>query len=115
MLQIGGVQEIHRLQKMPQLRDTLFRACPIIIGLHRRQAGAADGQRLRLQGQFILRFMAHQDEPHLARQLARLEGTMRLGKLRRSVAADALLAELAAWTLQQERARHHRCDFRIVG
>ena len=89
-------------------------AGPLLFPLRVGQLGAADAERFGLQGHVILAIVPDQGQPRLARQLAGLNGTARLRKARRGIAADALAAILAARTLEHEIPRQHDRHLRLV-
>src|SRR5512143_1850656 len=71
---VGIVQEAEGLDQMPEAVDPGGVEIVARDALDFRQVGAGDGERLGLEGQFVRRVVSDDDEPRLARELARLEG-----------------------------------------
>src|SRR5271165_7647131 len=71
-----------------------------ILGLGNQ--GARDGEGLGLQGQLVLGALAHQDQPGLAGQLARLKGPEGFGEPGRGFVGETVAPGLAARAVESE-------------
>ena len=96
MRQERDVEQVDRLEQMPNLRRPLLVSATLRLLFRRRHLRRGDRERLRLQRQLVEIVVAMQRQPDLPRQPADLKGPQRLGQLRGAVAGDALAPMLAA-------------------